>query len=271
MTSVDGIEAATLPADDRGLQYGDGLFETMRIAQGGVPLLERHLARLGDGCARLGLPLPDAAALRGELGAACAGVAAGVLKLVLTRGSGERGYRPPQRPAPRRILSLHPSPAVEADAAARGVRARSCTTRLAIGGPLAGLKHLNRLEQVLARAEWRDPGIAEGLMLDAEGTLVGGTMTNLFLLRAGVLHTPTLDRCGVAGVARGLVLECAPEVGLRVEQRRIAPDELAAADALFVCNAVVGIWPLREVDGRPQGGVERLADLVRATRARGLP
>ena len=270
MIWVDGVASAALPADDRGLQYGDGLFETMRVVDGAVPLLDRHLARLEAGCARLGFVVPGATLMRREVQAACAGHAAAVLKLIVTRGSADRGYRAPQAARSRRVLSRHDGGAWPASAATDGIRMRSCATRLAIGGSLAGLKHLNRLEQVLARSEWQDEAIVEGLMLDAEDSVVAGTMTNLFLVEGDALHTPALDRCGVAGIARALVLECAASLGIPVAERRIARESLDAADALFVCNSVVGIWPVRELDGRALGRSSLVDDLARAARARGL-
>ena len=242
----------------------------MRVVDGAVPLLERHLARLAAGCARLALEGLDQAVLRRELAAAGAGPGAAVLKLVVTRGSGARGYRATPGAPPRRIISRHPQTDWPGAPTRDGIRARTCSTRLGVGGPLAGVKHLNRLEQVLARSEWQDGDIVEGLMLDAEGSVVGGTMTNLFLVSAGGLQTPLLDRCGVAGVARGLLIDCATALGLRVEERRIAPAELAAADALFVCNSVVGVWPLRELDGRRCGTSPLVATLAAAARAQGL-
>ena len=269
MIWVDGEQGAGVPADDRGLNYGDGLFETMRVADGAVPLLERHLARLVAGCARLRIAL-DLAAVRREIAAGCHGRDAAVLKLVITRGSGARGYGAAADARPRRMLSLHPASDWPVAYRVEGIRARTCDTRLAIGGPLTGFKHLGRQEQVLARSEWQDGDIVEGLMLDAEGCVVAGTMTNLFLVSAGALQTPRLDRCGVAGVARALIIECAGALGLGVAEQRIAPAALAAADALFVCNSVIGIWPLRELDGRRCGTSEITSRLAVAARARGL-
>ena len=270
MIWVDGVASPTLPADDRGLQYGDGVFETMRVAGSRVPLLDRHLARLDAGCARLGLAAPEPASLRREIAGACAGRDAAVLKLIVTRGSGGRGYRAPALAQPRRVLSLHPASVWPAEFATDGIRMRTCSTTLAIGGDLAGLKHLNRLEQVQARGEWQDDAIVEGLMLDAEGCVVSGTMTNLFVVSGGGLHTPALDRCGVAGIARALVMECAAALGIPIVVRRIARDALDVADALFVCNSVVGLWPIRELDGRALGSSRMVGDLVRAARDRGL-
>lgn len=270
MIWVDGVGASVVPADDRGLQYGDGLFETMRVLRRSVPLLDRHLARLAAGCVRLALPLPDPETLRAEITAACATHDDGVLKLVVTRGSGGRGYRAADAPRLRRVLSLHPRQEWPAQTATGAIRARCCSTRLAIGGPLVGLKHLNRLEQVVARNEWQDAAIAEGLMRDAEGTFVAGTMTNLFVVRDGALLTPTLDRCGVAGIARALVLECAATLKVEVTEQRISSAMLAAADEILVCNSVVGVRPLCELDGRALPAAPVAARLRVATGERGL-
>lgn len=270
MSWVDGRSSLSLPADDRGLHYGDGVFETMRVSDATVPLLDRHLARLEAGCARLGFAAPDAEAMRREIAAAVAGRSAAVLKLIVTRGSGGRGYRAAASARPRHVLSLHEPMSWPSGSSTDGIRARTCGTRLAIGGPLVGLKHLNRLEQVLARSEWQDESIVEGLMLDAEDRVVAGTMTNLFLVDGAGLTTPTLDRCGVAGIARALVIECATALGVPVAERRIARDTLAAADALFLCNSVVGLWPIRELDGRALGHSRLVGDLARAGRAQGL-
>jgi len=248
---VDGVAGAPLDPGDRGLHYGDGLFETLAVADGRPRHLDRHLARLKDGLARLGIPA-DPAPWTPELlsAAAQAPEGRGVLKLVVTRGSGGRGYAPPDAPVPRRFLFLHPWPTgVEAGRRA-GVAVRWCRTRLGEQPALAGLKHLNRLEQVLARSEWRDPAIAEGLLCDGAGRVVEGTRSNLFLVRDGVLLTPRLDRCGVAGVMRGLLLETAAALGLEVRVTDLRPDDVEGADELFLSNSVIGLWPVRCLEGR---------------------
>jgi len=158
-------------------------------------------------------------------------------------------YRPPAPALPRRILSLHPWPDHPAHWPQQGVNVRLCDTPLGANPRLAGLKHLNRLEQVLARAEWDDPDIAEGLMLDAAGGLVEGTMSNLFLVQGGRLRTPALEQCGVAGVMRGHVLALAEQGGIACEVTALGLADLRSADELFVCNSVIGIWPVRRVQG----------------------
>jgi len=247
---IDGIPAVVVPAADRGLQYGDGLFETIAVVDGRPCLWDRHLARLRAGCLRLAIPLPDPDLLQAEVLSLAKGQGRAVLKLTVTRGEGGRGYRPPHPARPRRILRLHPWPDHPPAWRSAGVRVRYCRTRLGHQPLLAGLKHLNRLEQVLARAEWDDPDIGEGLMLDLDGTVVEGTQTNLFALTAGRLVTPLLDRCGVNGVVRQVVIETAWMQGLAVEEARLTPAELAQADALFLASSLAGLWPVRELDGR---------------------
>jgi 4-amino-4-deoxychorismate lyase len=248
-TLIDGVPADTIAVADRGVHYGDGLFETIAVVDGEPCLWERHLVRLRAGCERLSIPLPPESQLADEALRLTRGVGRAALKLILTRGEGGRGYRPPDPPRPRRILRLSPWPAYPEAWQAMGVRVRYCRTRLGHQPLLAGLKHLNRLEQVLARAEWSDPDIAEGLMLDLDGQVVEGTQTNLFALLDGRLLTARLDRCGVAGVVRGLVMDTARVLGLTVVEEGLTPERLAAADALFLTSSLIGIWAVRELGG----------------------
>ncbi|SDG28845.1 aminodeoxychorismate lyase [Phytopseudomonas seleniipraecipitans] len=245
---VDGRPATSLSLGDRGLAYGDGLFETIAVRGGQPVLLDRHLARVGAGCKRLLINL-DSAQLRGELLAFCAELQQGVAKLIVTRGDGQRGYAP-SAGAPRRILQAGVMPAHPPQHAERGVHLFSCQARLAEQPLLAGLKHLNRLEQVLARAEWQDAEHAEGLMRDVSGRVIEGVFSNLFMVRDGMLSTPDLSRCGVAGVMRAELLEQAQSLGIICQVRDIELDELLTADEVFVCNSLYGIWPVRELQGR---------------------
>jgi 4-amino-4-deoxychorismate lyase len=242
---VNGRRAASLDCRDRGLQYGDGLFETMRVRNGAVRLLELHLERLQDGCRRLLIDPPDPQRLRREIERAAARRAGAVLKLIVTRGVGPRGYRPSGRERSTRILSLAPLP--HRGAADAPVTVRICRMRLGHNERLAGLKTLNRLESVLARSEWRDARVREGLMRDGDDTLVCGTMSNLFLRRGGLLVTPLLDRCGVAGVMRRWVLGESGRLGFDVIERRVRLEELWNADEVFMTNAVAGLMSVAEI------------------------
>ena len=257
---VNGKITQFLDIADRGLQYGDGIFTTLSVQEGVAIFLDRHLKRLQADALRLNIPFPGFKILTeevqriGHMHPSC------VLKIMLTRGLGGRGYLPPKQSQGTRILSSHPKPDYPKSIRESGVKARFCDIRLGLNPHLAGIKHLNRLEQVLARAEWDDEGIREGLMLDHEGFLVEGVMSNLFLVNSGMLRTPLLERCGVAGVMRGLVLESAVFLGLAVEEARILPEEAYATDEIFLTNSVIGIWPVSLLDGKayPVGSITRL-------------
>ncbi|SDK13894.1 aminodeoxychorismate lyase [Pseudomonas indica] len=258
LTWVDGLPAGDVPVTDRGLAYGDGLFETIAVRAGRPRLLERHLRRLSEGRTRLGMAC-DEALIESELLAFCSVLGDGVVKLILTRGDGLRGYAPPVGGQARRILQGGALPAYPLANAERGVSLYSCRTRLAEQPALAGLKHLNRLEQVLARSEWQDPAFAEGLMRDVSGRVIEGVFSNLFMARLGRLVTADLSRCGVAGVMRAEVLAIAQAAGISVEVRDIAYEELLQADEIFLCNSLYGVWPVIRLEERdwPVGPLTR--------------
>jgi 4-amino-4-deoxychorismate lyase len=247
---IDGVPTDRVAVTDRGLHYGDGLFETVAVTEGVPELWQRHLHRLCLGCERLAIPMPDADLLRAEAGRVCAGTRRAVLKLILTRGHGGRGYRPPQEARPTRILALYPWPDYPAAWWQEGVEVRVCRHRLSLNPILAGIKHLNRLDQVLARGEWSDPEISEGLLLDPLGQVIEGTMSNLFLVRTGHLITPALTQAGIAGVMRGLIMDAAATLGISCHSSPLTLTDLMDADELFLCNSIIGIWPVRLLESR---------------------
>lgn len=247
---INGSETDCLIVADRGLQYGDGLFETIAVHDGAPCLWHAHFDRLVRGADRLGIPCPPRELLLHECRQLAGGESSGVLKIILTRGSGGRGYGSPETPQSTRILTLHPWPDYPMAWGERGVDVIFCRTPLGENPVLAGLKHLNRLEQVIARSEWRDRGIAEGLMQDGRGRIIGGTMSNLFLIRDGRLFTPRLDTCGIAGTVRDLVLRLAGTFGSKVLERDIMHVDLFAADGLFLTNTLIGVWPVRHLGTR---------------------
>ena len=243
MTSAAYIGRSRVDAlsiSNRGLNYGDGVFETMRVHYGVLPLWPRHLARLGEGAERLGIAMPDVDCVESRIAELTDGADAGVLKLLLTRGEGGRGYAPPLDTVPTWMLSLQPLPQQQ-DA----LRLHLCQTRLALQPALAGIKHCNRLEQVLGRAEAERAGCDEGLMRDMAGKPVCATSANLLVLADGRWLTPPLDGCGVAGVLRGWLLDA----GL-IEVAAISMDDVEAAESLTLCNAVRGILPVRALGTR---------------------
>ena len=247
---INGKAAEGIASTDRGLLYGDGLFETIAVLDGAMCSWPRHLSRLQAGCQRLGLPLVDHKILESECQSVAAGAGKAVLKILVTRGSGGRGYRVPEEVVATRIVQLHEWPAFVPACAEHGVAVRVCKLRLGQNPLLAGIKHLNRLEQVLARQEWDDPAVMEGLLLDTDDQLVEGTMSNLFLIREGVLVTPDLRQCGVAGVMRTRILELAGRLPIDTQVRLVEVRDLHAADEVFVCNSLIGIWPVVAVDSR---------------------
>jgi 4-amino-4-deoxychorismate lyase len=252
---INGRRRSTLNYRDRGLQYGDGVFETMRVQRRSIRLLDFHLDRLYRGCRRLKIGAPQPLVLRRELERIAARRGEGVLKLIVTRGCGPRGYRPSGRERATRIATLRGLPQAASADSPIAVRLRVCATLLSANPSLAGLKTLNRLDSVLARSEWTDARIWEGLMRDADDNWVCGTMSNLFLRRGTVLMTPLLDRCGVAGVMRRWILERAGGLRLRAVERRIRWKDLQSAEEVFMSNAVVGIRSVRTIEGARWGNL----------------
>jgi 4-amino-4-deoxychorismate lyase len=269
---VNGRAAGEVSALERGLHFGDGLFETIACEGGRPRFLELHLRRLAAGCARLGLEAPEAATLRAEVQRLAAPCGRAIIKVLLTRGAAAaRGYAVTGFEQPTRISLRYAWPPEDPGVARAGVRVRIAALRLGENPALAGLKHCNRLEQVLARREWTDTGIAEALMFSSSGALVSGTMSNVFMVRNAKLYTPRVDRCGVAGVMRQVVLAAAVDAGIAAEERVLDSQELASAQEVFLTNALMGIRPVRELDGRalPPGPLtrrlqERLAPLLGA-------
>ncbi len=232
------MRIAAIPTHDRGFAYGDGLFETMRVHRGAAPWWDAHWTRLSASAQRLRLRLPQCEQVLAEAGKLFADADDGVLKLVVSRGAGARGYAASVDQEPTWVLSRHPLPP---PAAERGLGLRWCAMRLAIQPALAGLKHCNRLEQVLARNEWNDLAALdrdadEGLLRDTEGHVVCAIAANVFVLRAGRWLTPLLDRCGVAGVCRAWLLS-----ELDAQEARLSVEDVETADAVVLCNAVRGI------------------------------
>ncbi len=241
---VDGERAAALPLPDRGLFYGDGLFETLLVVSGRPLLQGLHWQRLQRGMARLGFPEHSLPALEAQLLAACEGSAAEGwhrLRLTVTRGGGEPGYAPAEPAQLRCIISCQPlarDPRIPLPAAELEVAELSWGSQPA----LAGIKHLNRLEQVLAAREARERGCDDLVVLGQGGDVISTTSANLFLVRDRWLLTPTLEQAGIAGTRRQLILEELGEAcGLQAEPVALGPADLAAADELFLCNAVIGL------------------------------
>lgn len=243
---VNGEISTLVETSNRGLNYGDGLFETLLVQSGRPRRWQGHMDRLGIGCERLGIPMPPQSILLREVQTVSAGLVDAVVKIIITRGGEDRTYMPPEGGTYVRIVSAHSYPKGIAKLARKGVRARICDLRLAIQPALGGMKHLNRLEQVLASAELRQTGAAEGILLDRDNHVVCAVSANIFLVMDNRLLTPRLDLCGIRGVVRAHILA---GFSARCEQRRVTLDMLREADEVFICNTVKGIVPVTAIDG----------------------
>lgn len=247
-TLVNGQPGDLIAVSDRGLAYGDGVFRTLKCEAGRLLAWPRHYAKLAADCAVLGIDCPSEAVFRADIAQLAPETAA--IKLIVTRGLSARGYRCNPAAAVTRIVQTGPLPDYPASLHTAGVATRFCDWPLAIQPGLAGVKHLNRLDQVMARREWSDPSIFEGLMGNARGELVEGVMSNLYLLRGNCLCTHPLADCGVAGVMRDLVLAAAAAQGLQVQQAAFTRVDLLAADALFLSNSLAGVVPIAQCGGQ---------------------
>lgn len=245
---VNGANETTVSILDRGLLYGDGLFETLAVKNANPLDWEWHIERLESGCMALGIPHPAESILRSEAERLCHDQQRAVLKIIITRGPGSRGYLAPEQPSVTRILYLSPWPEYPPEMYRDGVNVRVCTRRLIPDNGLAGIKHLNRLPQVLARNEWRDPDIFEGLMFDTSENLVEATGSNIFLVESGMLRTPDLTRTGIPGVMRRRILALAKESGIQCQIGTESLQALKSADEVFLSNSITGIVPVRQVD-----------------------
>ncbi|HWF98132.1 MAG TPA: aminodeoxychorismate lyase [Steroidobacteraceae bacterium] len=267
---VNGAAAEAVSALDRGLHFGDGVFETIACLNGRPRFLSLHLERLAHGCRTLGFaPVADRL-LRAEIEGLAGAQERAIVKLIVTRGPAiARGYAVSGREQATRVAIRYPWPVEETAGQQRGVGVRVAAMRLGENPALAGLKHCNRLEQIFARSEAEASTVAEALMLSRSGRLISGTMTNVFLVdgppQSPRLRTPAIDLCGVAGVMRRVVLREAAQAGFTATESALWPADLAAAAEVFLTNARVGIWPVARLGERtlePGPVTRRLQDLL---------
>jgi 4-amino-4-deoxychorismate lyase len=236
---------------DRGLHFGDGLFETIACVRGRARFLALHLDRLSSGCARLHITV-DVNVVRNEIEQAAAGTDVSLIKVMVTRGPAvARGYAWSGRETATRVLLRYAWPQEDTAAQRDGVAVRISAMRLGENPALAGMKHLNRLEQVIARSGVPSADAAELLLFSRSGQLICGTMSNVFVERAGRLITPRVDLCGVAGVMRRVVLREAARAGIAIEEGTVSEADLDGTREIFLTNARIGVWPVRSVDSRP--------------------
>jgi 4-amino-4-deoxychorismate lyase len=254
--SINGVLGEQVSVLDRGFGYGDGVFETCRMIDGEIPLWNRHCDRLVESCKKLMIPV-SVELVKDYLHQIIAhaipqDIANVVIKIIVTRGQGGRGYRVPAEISPTICISIFPAAEFPTSYSDKGIEVKICRQRLGCNTSLAGLKHLNRLEHILARAEWSDENIAEGLLFDYNENLIEATASNIFLVKNGCLLTPDLSEAGVAGVMRGFILEAlSVSQKIPVEIEKVSIRDLYSADEIFLCNSVVGIWPVVKILDSP--------------------
>lgn len=258
ITWVNGRQTGEIDVFDRGLAFGDGLFETMAVRQGCIALRDLHLQRLTRSAERLGLAYREAD-IEQDLATVLAHIASlddaaeqtWRFKYQLTRGSSNSGYMAASAITVNRIAQLSLFTRPVADLQQQGVTVRYCDWPLSQQTATAGMKTLNRLDQVMARKEWQCSAIFEGLMANQQGEWVEGTMSNLFAVNAdGEVLTPPLHDCGVEGVMRRHVIEnlCAAH---DIPMHETVLGQLEQYPELFLTNALIGIVPIKRVGQHP--------------------
>jgi 4-amino-4-deoxychorismate lyase len=269
LSLVNGQPVTEININDRDFNFGDGLFETIAVRDGQALLWAAHVRRLIEGARRLGIALPSETVLAREVQLLCGNAARAVLKIIIARGVRGQDKAPDGAAGPTRVLRRLPASDYPARYWRDGVCVRVCQRRLARDPQLAGIKHLCRLPQTMARAEWQDE-FAEGLMLDDSGAVIEGTKSNLFIVANGKLQTPELSGAGVWGVARAWMMERAAATGLQVSVESISLEAVYAADEIFITNSLIGLWPVRELEGKAYS-VGPVTKTLQATLADAFP
>ncbi len=249
---VNGEPGSEISIQDRGFNYGDGLFETIAVINRQPVFWNEHYQRLLKGCEILGIHCPPKQKLREDiekLGHLTPDVSVAVIKIIVTRGNSERGYQYPDTLVANTVVSLSTYPCYPCRYWNEGVKVKICKTQLSSHKQLAGLKHLNRLEQVLARHEWQDE-YQEGLMTDMVGNVVEGVMSNVFVVKDNVVRTPLIANAGVDGIMRNIVLKLCKANGIMAIEDKISLAQVLDADEVFLTNSIMGVWPVKKINSQ---------------------
>lgn len=250
ITFINGTPANTISADDRGLLYGDGVFETMLALHGRLPFWEAHRQRLESSLSRLFIPRIDSVSLLDDVSQNLDESTHQVIKIIVTRGTAQRGYSISANSKPTVIISVAKADKAILTRTHRPGRVMFCQTRLGRQQQLAGIKHLNRLEQILARKEVDDAGYDEGIVADSNEQIIEATQHNFFIIKDNELYTPDLSYCGVEGIMRKFALQQAELMNLKTHIQPLDKDFILSADELFLTNSITGIWPICELDNK---------------------
>lgn len=244
---INGSFDHTISPLDRGFAYGDGIFRTLVMREGSPENWPLHYQKLVADCSAIGIVCPSPELLMNDLQQLFLLDETAVAKIIVTRGEGNRGYTPPAITAPMRVVIKSPMPQYPETRFVDGVNLTVCETRLALQPRLAGIKHLNRLENVLARMEWHSPDIADGIFLDINDNVIECTAANIFARFGDILITPNLTQCGVAGVTRQRIIEFAHTLALTIVVETLSLEKLLSADEVIICNSLYGAWQVKTV------------------------
>ena len=252
---INGNFDATISPLDRGFAYGDGVFRTIKIVGGLPECWPQHYQKLVADCAAINIVCPSAELLMSDISQLFLADAENVdlhavAKIIITRGEGNRGYTPPAITAPMRVVTKSAMPIYPIERFEQGVNLTVCETRLAAQPKLAGVKTLNRLENVLARMEWNSPDVAEGILLDMQDNVIECTAANIFARFSDTLITPSLASCGIAGITRQRIIELAPMLKLKTSVEIFDLKKLCSADEVIICSSLYGAWQVNRVQQR---------------------
>lgn len=252
---INGSFEQAISVFDRGFSYGDGVFRTMKIHNGMPVSWPFQYQKLVADCAGIGIVCPSAELLMSDLQKLFkkelfSENITQVAKIMITRGEGERGYAPPVITVPTRVIIKSELPDYAASNYEQGVQLHVCNIRLAAQPKLAGIKHLNRLENVMARMEWREDYIFDGLLLDHSGNVIECTMSNVFIRSGNELVTPDLSLCGVSGITRQRILGLGSVLGLTISVKPITLEQLLQADEVIICNSLFGAFQVTAIDNK---------------------
>ena len=253
MFQINGKLTDKISVEDRAVQYGDGVFETIAVKDKLLEFWKEHYQRLNKGCKILKIKCPSEPFLKKEINKFIKKTihiryeSRKVLKIIISRGIGGRGYNPPRNSKPTRILGIYNWPSWPMTNSIKGIRMDVCKTRISAQPFLSQIKHLNRLEQIIARSEWQNKSISESIMLDLNGNVIEGTMSNIFGVKKNIFYTPNIKFAGVEGIMRGVILKLLKKNKEKYVIKEITLKELLKFDEVFVCNSIFGIWPVIKI------------------------
>ncbi|WP_413284102.1 aminodeoxychorismate lyase [Vibrio sp. MA40-2] len=245
---VNGQPASTISLSDRSFQYGDGCFTTILTKQGTLIRWDLHLERMQACLQRLGITQPDWQQVSEWANLAALDEPYAGLKLHISRGSGGRGYSPKGINTPTVTVSHFSYPQHYFNWQKEGIQLGVCKLKLGLMPLLAGHKHNNRLEQVLLKQELEQSGLQDGVVMDINNHVIETTMANLFWIKQGVLYTPSLNSCGVAGIIRKTVLSHAKRLNIATVVDEFYFEHLQSAQEVFMTNSILGVAPVTRIN-----------------------